>query len=287
MRYLIDGHNLIAYLPNIDLDDPNDEPKLVNMLNGFANRDGKHRLEIVFDNGIPGGESRMSKSRVKVFFASSQRTNADTIIKKRIRTIRDRKAWVVVTSDREIRQAAGDHGVRCLSCAEFARVLERPAAPPPIHRGIDPNAHVPKDEVEEYLLEFGEDVPESSEPPPRIKPKFRRDDGTISDTPDNGEKATPAAKRQEEKRRRHPDSHLSEDEWNQFLESAGEAKLGEEPPPTTEVQSKRFRKPENRRRTHLPRDMFKDAEDSPPPGEDPYLPQDDIEAWRRAWGDED
>ena len=36
MHYLIDGHNLIAHLADIDLEDPNDEVKLVLMMRGWA-----------------------------------------------------------------------------------------------------------------------------------------------------------------------------------------------------------------------------------------------------------
>ena len=38
MFYLIDGHNLIGQLADIDLDDPNDESLLVQKLNGWTSR---------------------------------------------------------------------------------------------------------------------------------------------------------------------------------------------------------------------------------------------------------
>ena len=41
MPYLIDGHNLIACLPDISLDDPNDEAQLVNKLKGFRREDAQ------------------------------------------------------------------------------------------------------------------------------------------------------------------------------------------------------------------------------------------------------
>ena len=41
MPYLIDGHNLIAKLPDIDIADPNDEAKLVTRLRGFAAKTSK------------------------------------------------------------------------------------------------------------------------------------------------------------------------------------------------------------------------------------------------------
>ena len=59
MAYLIDGHNLIGQLPDLSLNDPNDEAKLVQKLIGFAARQQK-RVVVVFDSGLPGGKSRLS-----------------------------------------------------------------------------------------------------------------------------------------------------------------------------------------------------------------------------------
>ena len=58
MPYLIDGHNLIACLPDIDLDDPNDEARLVNRLKGFAAK-ARSKCIVVFDHGLPGGPLKL------------------------------------------------------------------------------------------------------------------------------------------------------------------------------------------------------------------------------------
>src|SRR5512139_530840 len=82
--YLIDGHNLIAQMPDLTLDDPNDEVKLVLRLRQFAGRK-KQSITVVFDHGIPGGwSSQLSTGPVKVIFAGSH-SNADRIIMERIR----------------------------------------------------------------------------------------------------------------------------------------------------------------------------------------------------------
>ena len=41
MPHLIDGHNLIASLPDIGMDDPNKEAKLVNKLKSWAAANGR------------------------------------------------------------------------------------------------------------------------------------------------------------------------------------------------------------------------------------------------------
>ena len=53
MAYLIDGHNLIAAVPGIHLDEIDDETQLIQVLGGFC-RQRKKRVEVFFDNAPPG-----------------------------------------------------------------------------------------------------------------------------------------------------------------------------------------------------------------------------------------
>ena len=48
MYYLIDGHNLIAHYPDIELEDPNDEVKLVLVLRSWAAAGRKREAMDVF-----------------------------------------------------------------------------------------------------------------------------------------------------------------------------------------------------------------------------------------------
>jgi predicted RNA-binding protein with PIN domain len=154
MPYLIDGHNLIARLPDIDLEDPNDEAKLVDKLKGFVARDRK-KCTVVFDGGLPGGVSTMSTGSVKVIFAASQHTNADNVIKERIRKIPDARNWTIVSSDNEVLDFARQHKMKAQTSAEFAQTLQRK---PRIKdsRGEALHVQVPKDEVDEWLNIFGD-----------------------------------------------------------------------------------------------------------------------------------
>lgn len=153
MPYIIDGHNLISQLPDIDLADPHDEAKLVLKLRGFAARD-RRRIVVIFDEGLPGGESPLSTYSVKVIFATSKRTNADRIIMERIRDERDVRAWVVVSSDREVLAAAKSHGMRAMPCKEFADLLKTPLREKPEH-GEEHDPYLSPKEVEEWLKIFG------------------------------------------------------------------------------------------------------------------------------------
>ena len=153
MPLLIDGHNLIRALPDIALDDPHDEAKLVEKLRGYCGRTGQ-RCTVVFDHGLPGGLSRdLSTSQVKVIFAA-YRTNADRIIRERIRNARDPAAITVVSSDREVRGAALARNMRALTSEEFAVRLAGAMAPAAEEDQVD-EVHLTEAEVNEWLRFFG------------------------------------------------------------------------------------------------------------------------------------
>lgn len=149
MSLLIDGHNLIGRLPDLRLDDPEDEVKLVVRLQAYCARTGK-RATVVFDRGLPGGRSReLSGGRVEAVFASAGHT-ADGILRERIRRARDPRGLTVVTSDREIVAAAQAKGARVMRSEEFAAHLSAQRAVE-----VDEDVHLSTGEVEEWLEVFG------------------------------------------------------------------------------------------------------------------------------------
>jgi len=154
MSYLIDGHNLIGQLPDLALDDPDDEAKLVQRLIGWCART-RHQCVVVFDAGLPGGTSRMSTKMVRVVFASHT-SSADKVIIDRIYKEKNPKNWVVVSSDNGVLDIAKRQGMQILKSSEFARILERPV---PIRPDAGEAIHVnlSDDEVEEWLKLFGDD----------------------------------------------------------------------------------------------------------------------------------
>ncbi len=164
--YLIDGHNLIGFVPDIALDDPNDEALLVQKLISFTART-KKQCVVVFDYGLPGGTSRMSTRSVQVVFAS-QRSNADKVIIARIGKIKDALNWTIVTSDREVRAIARGRNMSVLTSEEFSRLLESPPEPV-IDVGEAVHLNITAEEVDEWLKVFGD-----YEPPPPAKPKLRK-----------------------------------------------------------------------------------------------------------------
>ena len=153
MPYIIDGHNLIGQLPDISLDDPNDEALLVQKLTGFVARTNK-RCVVIFDYGLPGGKSRMSTRAVQVVFAS-QRSSADRVMMERIKKIKDPRNWVAVSSDNDVLEAAKLLKMQTLRSTEFADLLEAPP-PPEIDEGAQADVSLSSEEVDEWLNFFNE-----------------------------------------------------------------------------------------------------------------------------------
>ena len=162
MPYLIDGHNLIARLPDIDLSDPNDEAKLVTKLKGLvAKKRGRMQCTVIFDCGLPGGYSAMSTSSVKVIFAAMHHSDADSVIKLRIRRTKDPKNWTVVSSDQAVLDCARAYKMKWLTSAEFVERLER-ARPIEDSPGEEVDIQMSDEEVDEWMDLFGDDESRSS-----------------------------------------------------------------------------------------------------------------------------
>ncbi len=156
MNYLIDGHNLIGQIAGLNLDDPNDEAKLVEHLKRFAAR-RRARCTVVFDGGLPGGLSRdLSTYSVRVVFAHGG-TTADAIIIERLRKVCDPGSVVVVTADHEIIDAATRRRIRVIPPRQFAQEMNAPAR----SDEDTSNPHLTPGEIAEWLALFGGDADDS------------------------------------------------------------------------------------------------------------------------------
>lgn len=131
MTYLIDGHNLIARLPNLSLADPHDEIELIRLLARWRWRHRDVPVTVVFDPGdLPayGARRRRRQSGITVRYAPFN-SDADTVLKHLIQASRRPAQLTVVSSDREVRSAARRAGANTLSAEEFAGELTAPPEP--------------------------------------------------------------------------------------------------------------------------------------------------------------
>ena len=119
---LIDGYNLIG-TAHQDLE--KERGKLIEDLSKYSNRTG-HDVTVVFDgwkNGM-GAETNMMIGGVKVIY-SRLAEKADRVIMRLIST--SHKAWIVVSSDREIADFARSKGASPVTSDEFRYKLYSPA----------------------------------------------------------------------------------------------------------------------------------------------------------------
>ena len=157
MHYLVDGHNLISNLPEIDLSDPDDEAKLVELLHRFVLRHPRHRVTVVFDGGVYGHPASLKRERVDVIFAHSP-GDADTRLIRLLQTVPHKQGYTLVSADRTITNAAAEQGIAVKSPRVFAVELHAPSvARPSRSRRPHPEPKPSRAEVDEWLKIFGVD----------------------------------------------------------------------------------------------------------------------------------
>jgi predicted RNA-binding protein with PIN domain len=154
MRWLIDGHNLIGQMPGLQLDDYDDEAKLLEHLRRHRARTG-HTVTVVFDPG-PGHHSSKTKKQggLTIQFAPSGKT-ADQVIIERIRQLKNPQETVVVTSDRAVARMAQQYHVRVIDSRTFARQLLQPGTSSLTpDQGSHADIKLSPEEVEDWLRLF-------------------------------------------------------------------------------------------------------------------------------------
>ncbi len=162
MPILIDGHNLIGQMPNISLSDPDDEARLVMLLRRYAAQRRGHKVIVIFDGGIYGHPETLSGYGVEARFAKSP-TDADSELIRRIRAVKRRDEWVVVSSDHAVVGEAQAHGIPVVSAQAFAQrlgALDQPSATRSDKRNATRNATrterpLSKTEIDEWMRVFG------------------------------------------------------------------------------------------------------------------------------------
>lgn len=141
-------------MPELRLDDPNDEAQLLERLRSYRAKTG-HKITVVFD---PGGGYRPGSTRsqggITVQYAAPGQT-ADQVIARRVQKIKNPQAWQVVSSDHAVQRAAAGAGVRVLSSAEFAGQMRSGGKNlGEYDPGSKPEVNVSPDEIDEWLNLF-------------------------------------------------------------------------------------------------------------------------------------
>ena len=147
MAIIIDGHNLIAQLPEISLSDPDDEEKLIILLQEYC-RMRRKTVEVYFDQAPTGYAGKDRRGLVQAIFVPSGST-ADEAIMARLKKLGKRAKNVrVVSSDRQVQQAARALHATVISSDAFVAEWQSLVAEQP---NLDPrNKPLTKAEVEAW-----------------------------------------------------------------------------------------------------------------------------------------
>jgi len=125
MPYLIDGNNLIGYLPSLELKAPESRYELIAKLIVFQ-KVKKTRVTVVFD-GPPDPyikEEDFKGISFYIFYPEAGQ-DADAVMEKMISKETDLRRFFVVSSDREIQHFAKSKGAQSLNCDEFNKLLKK------------------------------------------------------------------------------------------------------------------------------------------------------------------
>ncbi len=143
MALIIDGHNLIGVLPDIQLNEPTDEARLLARLRAYRAFSGQD-LIVFFDSGdLPQPEGRAadwSSPGVSVHFARPGQTADDAIVAF-LRNRPQPGQYAVVTNDVELMWRVQATGASVVRASDFAVKLTRPAGrgqPAPAEETPDP-----------------------------------------------------------------------------------------------------------------------------------------------------
>jgi len=125
MAYLIDGNNFLGQISSSYLRDSGSKYGLILKLLTFQ-RLKRTRILIVFD-GPPDPnltDERLRRKKFSIIYPSYGQ-DADFLIKELILKQRDRKKFIVVSSDHEIKDYAKSKGVKTLSSKDFHSQLKK------------------------------------------------------------------------------------------------------------------------------------------------------------------
>ena len=163
LLYLIDGHNLIPKVTGLSLSDPDDEVRLIEILQVFS-RIRRQKVEVYFDGAPPGQAGTRTYGVIRAHYVPKGQT-ADEAIRSRLDALGPQaRETLVISSDHRVQSEARAHHGPFLDSELFARELSAvpqspkaapeppaPAKKPAEKRGTKSQPNLSSDEVSEWL----------------------------------------------------------------------------------------------------------------------------------------
>lgn len=124
MAYLIDGNNLMGQADPYFKFDPASRNRLVARLLLFQ-KITRSRLFLVFDGRPPFDEREIKLNPKFTVLFPEPGQPADELIEEMLCRKKDRRYFLVVSSDRGLREIARTHGARSMSTVDFLKQLKQ------------------------------------------------------------------------------------------------------------------------------------------------------------------
>jgi predicted RNA-binding protein with PIN domain len=154
MSIIIDGHNLIPKIEGLSLRDPEDERKLIEMLQEYCRLQRK-KAEVFFDNAPPAQARSQRFGQVMARFVRSGRT-ADDAIRDRLGQLKhSAQNYTVVSSDFQVQVAAREAHAQVVSSDQFAQQLRKTLMNAEGTTAEPREPRLDDEEIEDWLRLFG------------------------------------------------------------------------------------------------------------------------------------
>ncbi|MHC1739569.1 MAG: NYN domain-containing protein [Anaerolineaceae bacterium] len=122
MILVIDGHNLIPKIPGLNLQDLDDEPKLIRLVQEYC-RHKRASADLFFDGALPGFDSGIKGGLVHIHSIRKGKTADEAIIQFLDQKGKSAHNYTLVSSDHHVQVQARSLGAAVLSSDQFARDL--------------------------------------------------------------------------------------------------------------------------------------------------------------------
>jgi predicted RNA-binding protein with PIN domain len=152
-NYIIDGHNLIAKIPGLSLNMPDDEQRLIELLNRYG-EGSRHKLEVYFDGAPPGLAGVRNFGRVRAHFVPASQSADEAIRRRLVQLGRSAVNWVLVTSDRVVQSAAREAHAKVLRAEDFSHLVQTTLQARLAKEFDASDRPLSEDEVSEWLAIF-------------------------------------------------------------------------------------------------------------------------------------
>jgi hypothetical protein len=151
-KFVIDGHNLIPKVSGIRLSDPEDENRLIEMLNEYC-RLSRTQVEVFFDGAPAPGKPIKKSGSVHVHFIRMGLTADDAIITYVRDHHRPESLLTVVSSDHRVQNSIKSLRAESMSSESFYAEMQRVFSSPQAARK-QKEKQLTETEVQQWLEEF-------------------------------------------------------------------------------------------------------------------------------------